>query len=112
MNKMDIDGIAGLRSLAGKDLGASDWREMKFEDIVKFADATGDHQWIHVDKERAAKGPFGAPVAHGYFTLSLIAGLFFEMVESKGFAAVLNYGLNKRRFPAPLQARQRYRPAL
>src|SRR5438445_3136444 len=102
MAKILIDGIAGLKSLVGKDLGASEWREMKFEEIVKFADATGDHQWIHVDRERAAKGPFAAPVAHGYFTLSLIAGLFFEMVESKGFGAVLNYGLNKVRFPAPL----------
>ncbi len=112
MAKVVIEGSAGLKALVGKELGASDWREMKFEDIVRFADATGDHQWIHVDKERAAKGPFGAPIAHGYFTLSLIAGLFFEMVESKGFGAVLNYGLNKVRFPAPLKAGQRYRLAL
>jgi acyl dehydratase len=83
---------------------------MKHEDIVRFADATGDHQWIHVDKARAEKeSPFKAPVAHGYFTLSLIGGLFFELVESRGFKLVLNYGLNKVRFPAPLKAGARYR---
>src|SRR6266851_89491 len=83
-NKTVIDGIAGLEALAGKDLGKSDWRAMKFEDIVRFADATGDHQWIHVDRERARKeSPFGAPIAHGYFTLSLIAALFFELVEAR-----------------------------
>ena len=108
-NKTVIDGIAGLKGLAGKELGKSDWRTMKFEDIVRFADATGDHQWIHVDRERARKSPFGAPIAHGYFTVSLIAGLFFEVVEARGFAMVINYGLNKVRFPAPLKEGQRYR---
>jgi len=111
-NKTVIDGIGGLQALVGKDLGKSEWRTMKFEDIVRFADATGDHQWIHVDRERARKeSPFGAPVAHGYFTLSLIAGLFFEVVESRNFALVINYGLNKVRFPAPLKEGQRYRLA-
>src|SRR6266851_615874 len=112
-NKTVIDGIAGLEALAGKDLGKSDWRAMKFEDIVRFADATGDHQWIHVDRERARKeSPFGAPIAHGYFTLSLIAALFFELVEPRNFAMVINYGLNKVRFPAPLKEGQRYRLAI
>jgi len=109
-NKTVIDGIAGLEALVGKELGKSEWRTMTFEDIVRFADATGDHQWIHVDRERARReSPFGAPIAHGYFTVSLIAGLFFELVEPRNFAMVINYGLNKVRFPAPLKEGQRYR---
>ena len=112
MGKVTIDGLPGLKNLVGKDLGVSDWRSMRFEDIQKFADVTGDHQWIHVDREKAAAGPFGAPIAHGYFTVSLIAGLFFAMVETRGFKAVLNYGLNKVRFPAPLRENKRYRLAL
>lgn len=110
MGKTVIDGAAGLKALVGKDLGQSDWRAMTFDAISKFADVTGDHQWIHVDKERIAReSPFGKPVAHGYFTLSLIAGLFFELVEVKNFAMVVNYGLNKVRFPSPLKEGQRYR---
>ena len=112
MDKVVIDGIAGLQALVGKDLGASSWRQMRFEDIVKFAEVTGDHQWIHVDKERAKAGPFGAPIAHGYFTLSLVAGLFFEMIDARGFKAVLNYGLGKVRFPMPLREGKNYRLAL
>ena len=110
MGKTVIDGGAGLKALAGKELGVSDWRQMTFEAIRKFADATGDHQWIHVDKERAAReSPFGKPIAHGYFTMSLIAGIFFDLVEVRRFAMVINYGLNKVRFPAPLKDGQRYR---
>jgi acyl dehydratase len=112
MSKVTIDGLQGLKSLVGKDLGSSEWREMRFEDIQKFADVTGDHQWIHVDREKAKAGPFGAPIAHGYFTLSLIAGLFFGMVETKGFKAVLNYGLGKVRFPTPLREGKKYRLSL
>jgi acyl dehydratase len=105
-----IDGVAGLKMLAGKELGETPWKEMTYDAIVKFADASGDHQWIHVDKERIAKqSPFGKPIAHGYFTLSLIAGLFFELVEVRNFGMVINYGLNKVRFPAPLKEGQRYR---
>ena len=108
--KTTIDGVAGLKALVGKELGKSDWRAMTYEAIVKFADATGDHQWIHVDRERIQReSPFGAPVAHGYFSLSLIAGLFFELVEIRNFGMVINYGLNKVRFPAPLKEGQRYR---
>jgi acyl dehydratase len=110
MAKTVIDGIAGLTALSGKELGKSDWRSMAYEDIVRFADATGDHQWIHVDRERARReSPFGAPIAHGYFTVALIAGLFFDIVEPRNFAMVINYGLNKVRFPAPLKEGQRYR---
>src|ERR1700761_9463378 len=109
-NPTVIDGLSGLKALLGKDLGTSDWQTCTFEDILKFADATGDHQWIHVDRERIKKeSPFGAPIAHGYFTLARIAGLFFEVVQVKGFALVLNYGLNKVRFPNPLKEGKRYR---
>jgi acyl dehydratase len=105
-----IDGVAGIKSLVGKELGQTDWREMTYEAIVRFADATGDHQWIHVDREKIAKAsPFKKPIAHGYFTVSLIAGLFFELVEVRNFGMVINYGLNKVRFPAPLKEGQRYR---
>jgi acyl dehydratase len=110
VGKTLIDGVAGLKALVGKELGVSDWRQMTYEAIQKFADATGDHQWIHVDRERAAReSPFGKPIAHGYFTVALIAGIFFELVEIKKFAMVINYGLNKVRFPAPLKEGQRYR---
>ena len=110
MKKTTIDGVAGLKAMIGQELGTSEWRTMTFEAIEKFADATGDHQWIHVDRERIAReSPFKAPVAHGYFSLSLIGGLFFDMVELKNFGMVINYGLNKVRFPAPLKEGQRYR---
>jgi len=110
MAKTLIDGIPGLKALIGKELGASEWRTLTFEDIVRFADATGDHQWIHVDRERIAKeSPFGKPVAHGYYSVSVIAGLFFELIDVKGMAMVINYGLNKVRFPAPLLEGARYR---
>jgi acyl dehydratase len=110
MAKTVIDGVAGLESLVGKPLGSSEWRQMTYEAIVKFADATGDHQWIHVDKERIAKeSPYKKPIAHGYFSLSLIAGLFFDLVELKGFGMTINYGLNKVRFPNALKEGQRYR---
>jgi acyl dehydratase len=110
VGKTLIDGVSGVKALVGKELGKSPYREMTFEAIKKFADATGDHQWIHVDRERIAReSPFGKPIAHGYFTVSLIAALFFEMVEVRNFAMVINYGLNKVRFPAPLKEGQRYR---
>lgn len=110
MEKTRIVGRAGLEELIGKPLPAGPWHPLTFEEIVAFADATGDHQWIHVDKERAQKeSPFGGPIAHGYYTLSRIAGLFFESVDVQGFPAVLNYGLNKVRFPAPLKEGASYR---
>jgi acyl dehydratase len=110
VGKTVIDGVAGVEALSGKELGVSEWRQMTYEAIVKFAEATGDHQWIHVDRERTAReSPFGKPIAHGYFTLSLIAALFFELVEVKNFAMVINCGLNRVRFPAPLKEGQRYR---
>jgi len=103
----DLTELAGA---VGEHLGYSDWLAVTQDRVDQFADATGDHQWIHVDRERARReSPFGAPIAHGYFTVSLIAGLFFELVEPRNFAMVINYGLNKVRFPAPLKEGQRYR---
>ena len=107
--KRVIEGKDGLQALAGTEVGVSDWYTVTLDDIRKFADATGDHQWIHVDPERAKKGPFGAPIAHGYFSVSRIAGVFMEMIELKGFKMAINYGLNKVRFPAPLKEGKRYR---
>lgn len=104
--------VADIESHVGQSLGTSDWKEMPLSQIQAFADATGDHQWIHVDPERAASGPFGAPIAHGYLTLSLVAGLFFEVLELEGFQLIINYGCNKVRFPNPMKVGARYRLAL
>jgi acyl dehydratase len=83
---------------------------MSFERICAFADATGDHQWIHVDRERIAKeSPYGAPIAHGYLTLSLVAGRFFDLLELQGFGMIINYGTNKVRFPNPLKEGAHFR---
>ena len=110
MAKTIIDGISGLQGLVGKELGVSGWRTLTYEDIVRFADATGDHQWIHVDRERIAKeSPFGVPIAHGYFSVAIIGGLFFDVVEARGMSMVVNYGMNRVRFPAPLKENARYR---
>ncbi len=108
-----IAGAAGLNALAGQSLGTTDWTSLPFEQIRLFADATGDHQWIHVDRERAEKeSPFGAPIAHGFLTLSLIAGKFFELVTLEGFQMVINYGTNKVRFPNPMKVDSRFRLGL
>jgi acyl dehydratase len=97
-----IHGIDGLNALVGEHLGYSEWHEVTQEQINLFADATGDHQWIHVDVERAKAGPFGGPIAHGYLTLSLVPLLLSEIINVTGFAMAVNYGLNRLRFPAPV----------
>lgn len=108
-----LSGPSQLLTLAGADLGATAWRTLPFEQIVAFAEATGDRQWIHVDRERAEReSPFGAPIAHGYLTLSLVAGCFFQLVEVEGFKMVINYGCNKVRFPTPMKAGSSYRVAM
>ncbi|MCX5188759.1 MaoC family dehydratase [Streptomyces sp. NBC_00268] len=104
-----VNGLDELKKLAGGDLGTSEWIEVTQERINTFADATGDHQWIHVDPQKAAEGPFGAPVAHGYLTLSLFIPLFTELLEVEGVSTKVNYGLNKVRFPAPVKAGSRIR---
>ena len=97
-----VHGLDELKALAGTDLGHTGWLEITQDRINAFADATGDHQWIHVDRERAAAGPFGRTIAHGYLTLSLVIPLLNELVDVKGVSMGINYGLNKVRFPAPV----------
>jgi acyl dehydratase len=104
-----VRGADEIRALAGTDLGVSTWVEVTQERIDTFAEATGDHQWIHVDPVRAATGPFGRTIAHGYLTLSMVAPLFGELLEFQGGAMTLNYGLNKVRFPAPVVVGSRIR---
>ena len=93
----------------GAELGPSSWIELTQETIDRFADATGDRQWIHVDAERAAEGPFGGTIAHGYLTLSLIAAMSFEVLPQAEGGMTVNYGLNRVRFPAPVPAGSRVR---
>jgi acyl dehydratase len=100
-----------LKSQSGADLGHTRWMDVSQERVNTFADATDDHQWIHVDQERARSGPFGGTVAHGYLTLSLLIPLFLELLEVKGAAMAVNYGLNKVRFPAPVPVGARIRLA-
>jgi acyl dehydratase len=97
-----IDGIDGLKAKLGKHLGYSDWLEITQDRVNTFADATGDHQWIHVDVEKAKQGPFGGPIAHGYLTLSLLPMMLSQTVHVTGFSMGINYGLNKLRFPSPV----------
>ncbi|NEA99531.1 MaoC family dehydratase [Streptomyces sp. SID13726] len=104
-----VNGLDELKKLAGSDLGTSEWIEVTQERINTFADATGDHQWIHVDPARAAEGPFGAPIAHGYLTLSLFIPLFTELLDVQGVTTKVNYGLNKVRFPSPVKVGSRIR---
>jgi acyl dehydratase len=95
--------LAELPGLVGTELGTSDWYEVTQEAVNKFADATGDHQWIHIDVERAtAESPFGGPIAHGYLTLSLIIPMYSEVLVVSDAKMGVNYGLNKVRFPAPV----------
>ena len=98
-----------LRPLVGQEIGTSDWVTVDQDRINLFADATGDHQWIHVDPERAAAGPFGAPIAHGFLTLSLLPLFFASGYEVRQTRMGVNYGLNKVRFPAPVPVNSRLR---
>ncbi|MGH7896528.1 MAG: MaoC family dehydratase [Candidatus Binatia bacterium] len=99
-----------LSRLKGQEIGVSDWQLVTQEAINKFADATGDHQWIHVDPERAKKeSPFGGPIAHGYYTLSLAPALMEQIVAVEGIRMGINYGLNKLRYPGPVRIGKRVR---
>src|SRR5687768_12204319 len=98
-----------LKSLVGQEVGVSDWIEITQERVNRFAEATGDHQWIHVDVERAKAGPFGAPIAHGFLTLSLIPKFFETSIEIRNSRMGVNYGLNKVRFTAPVPVGSRLR---
>ena len=97
-----VNGIEELKSKVGEHLGYSDWHQVTQDQVNLFADATGDHQWIHVDVERAKKGPFGGPIAHGYLTLSLGPTLLPEILRVEGISMGVNYGCNKVRFPSPV----------
>ncbi|HEC07940.1 MAG TPA: MaoC family dehydratase [Acidimicrobiales bacterium] len=98
-----INGIDDLKSRAGSHLGYSDWHTITQEQVNLFAQATGDHQWIHVDVERAKReSPFGGPIAHGYLTLSLAPALLAEIMSVSGVSMGVNYGCNKVRFPSPV----------
>ncbi|HVS86352.1 MAG TPA: MaoC family dehydratase [Gaiellaceae bacterium] len=95
----------------GDTYGPSSWLDVTQERIQAFADATGDQQWIHVDAEKAAAGPFGTTIAHGYLTLSLLPVMSYEVVPRQNGGLALNYGLNKVRFPAPVPSGSRVRGA-
>ena len=101
--------LAELQALVGQDIGLSGWIEVDQRRINRFAEATGDHQWIHVDPARAASGPFGGTVAHGYLTLSLLIPLWTEILTVHSVHTKVNYGLGRVRFPAPVPAGSRVR---
>lgn len=95
-------GLDGLRKLAGTDLGNTEWMQITQERVNTFADATDDHQWIHVDVDAAKAGPFGSTIAHGYLTLALVIPLWTQLLRIDDIGVSLNYGVNRVRFPAPV----------
>ena len=101
--------LAQLIACVGQEVAVSDWHTVTQEHVNQFADATGDHQWIHVDVERATSGPFGAPIAHGFLTLSLVAGFSQRTLKVSDVRMGVNYGLNKVRFMAPVPVGSRLR---
>jgi acyl dehydratase len=107
--KRIIGGAAGLESAIGNELGVSDWLIVDQRMIDDFARTTGDEQWIHTDPARAASGPFGTTIAHGYLVLSLIAQLANQVYDVTGFSARVNYGIEKVRFPRPVRSGERVR---
>jgi acyl dehydratase len=110
MEPVQVEGIEELRELIGQELGPTEWVEVTQEDIDRFADVSRDHQWIHVDPERAAKeSPYGTTVAHGNLTLSLIDGFRGQLIRQEGVKMGINYGWNKVRFPAPVPAGSKVR---
>jgi acyl dehydratase len=110
MATAEVQGIEGMKSLVGQEIGPSEWRTIAQADIDAFAELSGDHQWIHVDPERAKnESPFGATIAHGNLTLATVDGFRGELISSTGFALGVNYGWNKIRFPAPVPVDSRIR---
>src|SRR3982751_45968 len=104
--------VAELPSWIGKEIGPGEWHEITQERVDLFAESTGDHQWIHVDPERAKDGPFGGTIAHGFLTLSLAPALLGEVLAVPGATFVVNYGLNRVRFPAPVPVGSKVRMAV
>ena len=106
---MSQDPRQGWRDRVGTELGLSAWHEITQERVNRFAEATGDHQWIHVDPELARQGPFGGPIAHGYLTLSMLPMMLADLIRSEGVALAVNYGLNRVRFTSPVPVGARVR---
>lgn len=104
-----VVGAEGLQALAGEHVGYSPWLEVTQDQVDRFAGATGDRQWIHVDPDRAAKGPFGQTIAHGFLTLALIPWVLPQVLDVRGFSMGVNYGLDRVRFPAPVPVGARIR---
>jgi acyl dehydratase len=104
-----LNGIDDIKARVGQDLGVSEWHEVTQEEINAFADVTGDHQWIHVDPERARETPFGGTIAHGFYTVALTPMLMQQLYTVTNVAFALNYGLDRVRFPAPLPVGSRVR---
>ena len=104
-----FENLIDLQPLVGQEIGTSDWHTIDQQRIDQFAQATGDHQWIHVDPERAAAGPFGTTVAHGFLTLSLMALMYDSAFEVRNSRMGVNYGLNRVRFTAPVPVNSRLR---
>jgi acyl dehydratase len=104
-----VETLDDLASFVGKELGTSSWIEVDQDWINGFADATDDHQWIHVDVDRAKDGPFGQTIAHGYLTLSLLIPMWTNILEVRDVHTIVNYGLNKVRFPSPVPSGSRIR---
>ena len=110
MAQTTVEGVAGVQSLVGTHLGYSEWRTITQEQVDLCADATDDHQWIHIDVERARReSPYGGPIAHGYLTLSLVPSLLTEIVEITGFSMGVNYGTERVRFPSAVPVGSRIR---
>lgn len=103
--------VAEFTAAKGQELGHSDWHDVTQEQVNTFADATGDHQWIHVDLERAAAGPFGGPIAHGFLTLAMLPVLTHEIYRIEHLTMAVNYGLDRVRFPSPVPVGARIRAA-
>ena len=104
--------LSDLAACVGQEVAISDWVTITQEQVNQFAEATGDHQWIHIDVERAKQGPFGGPIAHGFLTLSLLPRFFGETLAVTEARMGVNYGLNKVRFPAPVPVGSRLRARL
>ncbi|MGW5273767.1 MaoC family dehydratase [Streptomyces sp. NPDC004044] len=106
---LTVHGIPEILNLSGRDLGHSGWKEITQELIDAYAYVSGDHQWIHTDTERAATGPYGRTIAHGYMVLSWGIPMFGELLQVQGVGRALNYGVNKVRYPAPVPVGSRVR---
>lgn len=112
MAGVTLNGIDEIKAKVGEEIGVSGWHEVTQADIDRFAEVTGDDQWIHVDPQRAKDTPFGGTIAHGYYTLSLGPRFMYELLDVQGFAFAVNYGAEKVRFPAPLPVGQKVRMRL